>query len=89
MAIEETIELVSRESFEHLVHEGKWEMVLSSSLIQLSVVDAHSPPSKGTLVDWVEVVAGMGWSGNGGVRGDGDTREEEMVVSNGDEVQRR
>ncbi|GJV45711.1 hypothetical protein Tco_1430247 [Tanacetum coccineum] len=43
-AIEETIELVSRESFEHLVHEGKWKVVLSGSLIQLSIVDAYSPP---------------------------------------------
>ncbi|GJW94405.1 hypothetical protein Tco_0174077 [Tanacetum coccineum] len=43
-AIEETIELVSRESFEHLIHEGQWKMVLSGSLIQLSIVDAHSPP---------------------------------------------
>ncbi|GJS07823.1 hypothetical protein Tco_0364619 [Tanacetum coccineum] len=30
--------------FEHLVHEGQWKMVLSGSLIQLSIVDAHSPP---------------------------------------------
>ncbi|GJW07065.1 hypothetical protein Tco_1569488 [Tanacetum coccineum] len=28
-AIEETIVLVSRESFEHLIHEGQWEMVFS------------------------------------------------------------
>ncbi|GJW99736.1 hypothetical protein Tco_0183650 [Tanacetum coccineum] len=43
-AIEETIVLISCESFEHLIHEGKWKVVLSSSFIQLSIVNAYSPP---------------------------------------------
>ncbi|GJR64299.1 hypothetical protein Tco_0010364 [Tanacetum coccineum] len=43
-AIEETIVLVSHESFEHLIHDGQWEMVFSGGFIQLSIVNAHSPP---------------------------------------------
>ncbi|GJZ13646.1 putative ribonuclease H-like domain-containing protein [Tanacetum coccineum] len=50
-AIEETIVLISRESFEHLIHEGKWKMVLSGSFIQLSIVNAYSPPcGEGSLL---------------------------------------
>ncbi|GJT21041.1 hypothetical protein Tco_0687495 [Tanacetum coccineum] len=41
-AIEERIELVSASSVRALVHEGQWKTVLSSSLIQLSIVDALS-----------------------------------------------
>ncbi|GJQ97653.1 hypothetical protein Tco_0008792, partial [Tanacetum coccineum] len=44
VAIEETIGLVSRESFEYLIHKGQLEMVFSGGFIQLSIVNAHSLP---------------------------------------------
>ena len=42
VTVQETVILVTRQTFKHLINEGKWKMVLTSCSIQLPMVDANS-----------------------------------------------
>ena len=39
------------ESLKHLIHEWKWEVIFLCIFVQLSIINAHSPPGHGTSGD--------------------------------------
>ncbi|KAJ0624047.1 hypothetical protein HanIR_Chr01g0038971 [Helianthus annuus] len=47
-SVKETVIQLPRQTFQHLVDEWKREVILASSIIELAVVNANSPPSDGT-----------------------------------------
>ena len=49
--IEKTEIGVCRQSFQHLVDEGRWEMILFRCRVKFSVINTHSPSRDGTLRD--------------------------------------
>ena len=43
VTIKKAIEGLTGEFFKHLIHKGQWEVILPCSLIESSIVNAHSP----------------------------------------------